>query len=158
MKIYPIAAESLGTRSFAHLVVTGSVNILIDPSVSLSPKRFSLKPLPIELAAAWVSRQLILEFAEMVDIIIQTHYHADHYTLGITRRYEFTNEEIFHILELEKIEILENDDSKTTWLDFDVATDIIQAHGGEIWVKAVPEDGTTFHIRLPRPLNGVKLE
>lgn len=109
MKIYPIAAESLGTRSFAHLVVTGSVNILIDPSVSLSPKRFSLKPLPIELAAAWVSRQLILEFAEMVDIIIQTHYHADHYTLGITRRYEFTNEEIFNQIYSPDVTILAKD-------------------------------------------------
>jgi predicted metallo-beta-lactamase superfamily hydrolase len=29
-------------------------------------------------------------------IIIQTHYHGDHFTLGINRPYEFTNEEIQH--------------------------------------------------------------
>ena len=112
MKIFPISCESLGTRSFAHLVMTRSVNILIDPSVSLGPTRFGLRPLPIEIAASWISRKIILEFAELVDVIIQSHYHGDHFTLGVERKYEFTNRDVFNSIYSPEVTILAKDPDK----------------------------------------------
>lgn len=112
MKIFPISCESLGTRSFAHLVTTRNVNILIDPSVSLGPTRFGLRPLPIEIAASWISRQIILEFANLADIIIQSHYHGDHFTLAEERKYEFTNRDVFNLIYSPEVTILAKDPDK----------------------------------------------
>ena len=112
MKIFPIACESLGTRSFCHFVMTESVNILVDPSVSLGPKRFGLKPHPIEIAASWISRQTIMEISQYADAIIQTHYHGDHFTLNSPRKYEFSNKEIFKALYNPEIIILAKDYEK----------------------------------------------
>ncbi|MCK4845661.1 MAG: MBL fold metallo-hydrolase [Candidatus Heimdallarchaeota archaeon] len=98
MKVYPIACESLGTRSFSHIVVTDDVVIMIDPSVSLAPTRFGLPPHPLEIAASWKSRRTILDLIDKVDVIIQTHYHADHYTMGFQRNYEFTNRKTFEVI------------------------------------------------------------
>ena len=112
MKIFPISCESLGTRSFAHLVITRSVKILVDPSVSLGPIRFGLRPLPIEIAASWISRKTILEFAKLVDVIIQSHYHGDHFTLGVERKYEFTNSDVFNSIYSPEVTILAKDPDK----------------------------------------------
>jgi len=95
MEIIPLACESLGTRSFSHLVITEDVKILIDPSVSLAPRRFRLNPHPLEIAASWISRETILKAVSLSEIIIQTHYHADHFTLPECRIYEFTNKNVF---------------------------------------------------------------
>ncbi|NPD88370.1 MAG: hypothetical protein HGN29_06585 [Asgard group archaeon] len=112
MKIFPIACESLGTRSFCHLVMTESVNILVDPSVSLGPKRFGLKPHPTEIAASWISRQTIMEISQLADVIIQTHYHGDHFTLNSPRKYEFSNKEIFRALYNPEVTIIAKDYEK----------------------------------------------
>ncbi len=109
MKIFPIACESLGTRSLCHLVMTSSVNILIDPSVSLGPKRFGLKPHPLEIASSWVSRQTIMEVSRIADVIIQTHYHGDHFTLNSPRKYEFSNSRIFSSIYNQEVVILAKD-------------------------------------------------
>ena len=109
MIIFPIACESLGTRSFCHLVMTKSVNILVDPSVSLGPKRFGLKPHPLEIASSWVSRQTIMEISKIADVIIQTHYHGDHFTLDSPRKYEFSNSEIFRTIYNHEVTILAKD-------------------------------------------------
>ena len=76
--------------------MTKSVNILVDPSVSLGPKRFGMKPHALEIAASWISRKTIMDVSKIADIIIQTHYHGDHFTLDSPRKYEFSNKEIFH--------------------------------------------------------------
>jgi len=94
MEIIPLAAESLGTRGMCVFIETEDQKILIDPSVSLGPLRYGLKPHIKEIAAAYLSRQLILKAVKNTSIIIQTHYHGDHFTLGINRAYEFTNQEI----------------------------------------------------------------
>ncbi|NHJ02933.1 MAG: hypothetical protein EAX86_12425 [Candidatus Heimdallarchaeota archaeon] len=94
MEIFPLAAESLGSRGMCVVVKTQDQQILIDPSVSLGPLRYGLKPHLKEIAAAYLSRQLILEAVKRSTIIIQTHYHGDHYTLGIERPYEFTDHKI----------------------------------------------------------------
>jgi predicted metallo-beta-lactamase superfamily hydrolase len=112
MKIFPIACESLGTRSLCHLVMTESINILVDPSVSLGPKRFGLKPHPLEIAASWISRQTIMELRQITDVIIQTHYHGDHFTLNSPRKYEFSNSEIFRAIYNPDVTILAKDHEK----------------------------------------------
>ncbi|MHA1224497.1 MAG: MBL fold metallo-hydrolase, partial [Candidatus Heimdallarchaeaceae archaeon] len=138
MKIFPLACESLGTRSFAHIVQTESLTVLIDPSVSLAPYRFSLPPHPIELAVARQSRKIILKAISKVDIIIQTHYHADHYTLGVPRKYEFTNKQTFEAIYNQGKKILAKDpESKLSyrqrrrayWLWKRDEIDIIKADG-----------------------------
>jgi len=109
MEIYPVACESLGTRSFAQYIITDSAKILIDPSVSLGPTRFGLKPQPIEIAASWISRKTIMTLSETADVLIQSHYHGDHFTLGVPRVYEFTNEEIFKTIYQPGVVILAKD-------------------------------------------------
>jgi len=109
MDIFPIACESLGTRSFAHFVITENVNILIDPSVSLGPIRFRLLPHPLEVAVSWISRQTILKLIDLADVLIQTHYHGDHFTLNEKRIYEFTNKEVFNKTYIPRLTILAKD-------------------------------------------------
>ncbi|MFX1516575.1 MAG: hypothetical protein ACFFC6_09720 [Promethearchaeota archaeon] len=94
MDILPLAAESLGTRGMCIFVKTEDQNILVDPSVSLGPLRYGLRPHLQEIAASYLSRQLILEAVKKSTIIIQTHYHGDHFSLGIDRPYEFTNKRV----------------------------------------------------------------
>ncbi len=94
MKIFPISSESLGTRSSCHLITTEDVTILIDPSVSLGPRRYGLPPHPLELAISKHTRDVILDLVEQTDILITTHYHGDHYTLGVKRIVEFTDNEV----------------------------------------------------------------
>lgn len=94
MQVIPIASESLGTRGQSIFIMSEDSKILIDPSVSLAPIRNGYYPHILEIAAAYLSRQYIMKFWEIADIIIQTHYHADHYSLGIDRPYEFTNQSI----------------------------------------------------------------
>ena len=98
MQVIPIASESLGVRGFALFVISEDQSILIDPSVSLAPYRNGHPPHLQEIAAAYLSRYFIMKFHELADIIIQTHYHADHYSLGKKRPYEFTNQATAKIL------------------------------------------------------------
>ncbi|MHA1449491.1 MAG: hypothetical protein ACTSP4_08740 [Candidatus Hodarchaeales archaeon] len=93
MQIFPIGAESLGTRSFSFFIATEDTKIIIDPSVSLGPFRSGYKPHVSEIAASFITRKAIQHLAKSTDIIIQTHYHADHLTLGIRRIYDFTDEQ-----------------------------------------------------------------
>ncbi|MCX9011724.1 MAG: hypothetical protein OIN66_11460 [Candidatus Methanoperedens sp.] len=79
MKIIPIAADSLGTRSMATFVKTDDCNICIDPSVSLGPKRYGLPPHPMEYEKLDEHWKGIREYAGKSDILILTHYHYDHH-------------------------------------------------------------------------------
>ncbi len=94
MLIIPLTAESLGVRGLSLFVMSEDKRILIDPSVSLGPIRSGLPPHLHEIAASYLSRQYIMRFWKFTDILIQTHYHADHYSLRIDRPYEFTNQAI----------------------------------------------------------------
>jgi predicted metallo-beta-lactamase superfamily hydrolase len=79
MIITPLAAESLGVRSAAFSVETADVRVLIDPGVSLAPRRFGLPPHPLEIKAMNESWRAIKEFAAKAEVLVITHYHFDHF-------------------------------------------------------------------------------
>ncbi len=79
MKVTPIAADSLGTRSMATFVETGDCNICIDPAVSLGPRRYGLPPHPMEYKKRDEHWESIKKYAQKSDVLILTHYHYDHH-------------------------------------------------------------------------------
>ncbi|VVB74475.1 Metallo-beta-lactamase superfamily protein [Candidatus Tiddalikarchaeum anstoanum] len=79
MKIIPLAADSMGTRSVATLVLTKNLRILVDPGVSLGPSRYNLPPHELELKAYTEQWKSVVKEAKNADILIISHYHFDHY-------------------------------------------------------------------------------
>ncbi len=79
MKVTPIAFDSLGTRSMCTLVETSDVRIIIDPGVSIAPKRYGLEPHPLEKKRMAIHWKEIQQRARSCDVVILTHYHHDHY-------------------------------------------------------------------------------
>ncbi|NOZ77415.1 MAG: hypothetical protein GXO65_07125 [Euryarchaeota archaeon] len=79
MRVVPIAAESLGTRSMATFVETRDVRILIDPGVALGPSRYRLPPHRLELARLAEHWDAIKARAEEAEVLCVTHYHYDHH-------------------------------------------------------------------------------
>jgi len=91
MEVRLLACESLGVRSLATVVRTKRSSYLLDPGVSLAPRRSSLPPHPIELAASYIARKQIEEAARTVETVILTHYHHDHFTPFEFRRDEWSD-------------------------------------------------------------------
>ncbi len=87
MKIVPIAADSLGTRSMATFVETEDCSICIDPAVSLAPLRYSLPPHPIEYQRMDEHWESIKNYANKSEVLIITHYHYDHHDPGFPEMY-----------------------------------------------------------------------
>lgn len=82
MYIKFIAFESLGVRSQATFVQTKDVNIFIDPSAALAPRRFGLPPHIFEVEKLLEVFDRIEDFLRDSDILIFTHYHYDHHDPG----------------------------------------------------------------------------
>lgn len=82
MDIKFIAFESLGVRSQATFIQTKDVNIFIDPSAALAPRRFGLPPHILEVKKLLEIFDKIEDFLRDSDIIIFTHYHYDHHDPG----------------------------------------------------------------------------
>lgn len=82
MRIEPIAFESLGVRSQATFIETKDVRILIDPAVSLAPRRYGLPPHQKEVDKLVELAKKITEKAMEADVLIVTHYHYDHHDPG----------------------------------------------------------------------------
>jgi hypothetical protein len=80
IKVLPIAAESLGTRSMCTFVETKDLRVILDPGVSLAPNRFGLPAHPREYDALIESRDAIEEKASIADVVTISHYHFDHHT------------------------------------------------------------------------------
>jgi predicted metallo-beta-lactamase superfamily hydrolase len=80
MRVVPIAAESLGTRSMATFVETRDVRILIDPGVALGPSRYRLPPHRLELERLADHWDAIKAHAEKAEVLCVTHYHYDHHS------------------------------------------------------------------------------
>jgi predicted metallo-beta-lactamase superfamily hydrolase len=79
MEIIPLASETLGVRSMAVAVKTRDCVILIDPAVSLAPKRYGLGPHEIEWNRERTMWDEVREWAKRADIITISHYHYDHH-------------------------------------------------------------------------------
>jgi len=88
MKIIPIAADSLGTRSMATFVETSDCRICIDPSVSLGPRRYGLPPHPFEYKRMDEHWESIKNYAEKAEVLVLTHYHYDHHEPNFPEMYE----------------------------------------------------------------------
>ncbi len=88
MKITPLAADSMGTRSSSVLVETNDCRICIDPAVSLAPKRFNLAPHPIEFTEMDKQWDNIQKAAKSSDVIAVTHYHYDHHNPNMPELYQ----------------------------------------------------------------------
>lgn len=78
MDVKFICSDSQGVRSMALFIDSGK-KIFIDPSASLGPFRYGLRPTEIEYRRLLECRKKIGELAMNSDIIIITHYHFDHY-------------------------------------------------------------------------------
>ncbi|HEV8673057.1 MAG TPA: hypothetical protein VGX21_03350 [Methylomirabilota bacterium] len=78
MRVMPLAADSLGVRSMATYVEAGGVRLLLDPGVSLSPRRYELPPTPEEEEAFGRAWDRIDGYARRADLITVSHYHGDH--------------------------------------------------------------------------------
>lgn len=78
--VFPLAAESLGTRSMCTFVETKDVRVVLDAGVSLAPSRFGLPPHPKEYDAIIESRRAIEEKTSVADVVTISHYHFDHHT------------------------------------------------------------------------------
>ncbi len=84
IKVTPLAEESFGVRSMCTFVKTPDTQILLDPGVSLAPKRMGYPPHPREYEALSKCRIKIMENAEKARIITISHYHFDHHTPSYT--------------------------------------------------------------------------
>ncbi len=79
LNVKPLAFDSFGVRSMATFVETDDITVLIDPGVSLAPRRYNLPPHPIEeqrMNERWAD---VKEHAARSDVLIVTHYHYDHH-------------------------------------------------------------------------------
>ena len=117
LHIEPLGAESLGTRSFCLYVKTPDLSILIDPGVALAPRRDGLPPHLKEIAAAKMTRDLILERSTKCTVLTISHYHFDHYTTSLDQLYQWTNEKVAKKLYEGKI-ILAKDRSNKSSINY----------------------------------------
>ena len=79
MRMTPLAADSMGTRSMATLVEVGEWSLVIDPGTALGPKRYGLPPHPLEEERLVEHKKAIGEAVERAQVLVITHYHHDHY-------------------------------------------------------------------------------
>ena len=88
MRILPLSAESMGTRSMCTYIETADSRILIDPGADIGPYRYGLKPHPLETFCLKKHRERIALYAGESEIVIITHYHLNHFDPTQSRLYE----------------------------------------------------------------------
>lgn len=79
LRVFPLAAESLGVRSVATYVECGGTRVLIDPGASLARSRFNLPPADAEWEALRRANDRIAAYATRADVVFVSHYHEDHF-------------------------------------------------------------------------------
>ena len=84
IKVIPLVEESFGVRSECTNMETSDIQILLDTSVSLAPKRNGYFQHPKEYQAQAQYRKKINNAAEKSDIITISHYQFDHHTPSYT--------------------------------------------------------------------------
>ncbi len=93
IEIEPLAAESLGVRSFCTLVKTPDIRLVLDPSAALA-MRERLEPHPIEYQILIKSLERIFVESRKADVLSISHYHYDHVRPGFTDfRYNLSSRE-----------------------------------------------------------------
>ena len=95
IELKPIAEESFGVRSMSFYVETPDIGILLDPGVSLAPRRYGKPPHPRELEALKEARDRLSFYTEISEVITISHYHLDHYTPPFKSIYEGTEKDTF---------------------------------------------------------------
>ena len=83
MKVTPLAFESLGVRSQATMIETKDLKIVVDPAVSLAPRRWGLPPHQVEVDRLKELALRVMDAAAEADVLVVTHYHYDHHDPGI---------------------------------------------------------------------------
>lgn len=78
MKITPLAADSMGTRSMATFVETARRKILIDPGADVGLSRYGLPPHELENFQLTRHLERIRLYAESAQIIIITQFVREH--------------------------------------------------------------------------------
>lgn len=95
MEINPIASESLGVRSQSFYLQTEDISIILDPGISLAPRRFGLKPHKIEYKRIKKLSSKLIRLSKQSDALFVSHYHFDHYTPNFENYiYNWSNEDI----------------------------------------------------------------
>lgn len=79
MVVEPLAAESLGVRSFAMKITVDDTVLIIDPGAGVKQRTPRIPPHPVEYAALQSATNRIDETAKTADAVVVTHYHRDHY-------------------------------------------------------------------------------
>ena len=79
MRVRLLSFDSMGIRSMCTLIEARCGRILIDPGAALGPRRYGLRPHPLEREQLEVHKRMIEEEAREADLIIITHYHYDHF-------------------------------------------------------------------------------
>jgi len=112
VKVRPLGFESLGVRSMATLIETPDVTVLVDPGVSIPPKRYGLPPSDEEWEALERAREEIQRAADRADVITISHYHYDHHTPFLEREYEACDEETARELYADRLVLLKDPEEK----------------------------------------------
>ncbi|WP_457614748.1 MBL fold metallo-hydrolase [Methanopyrus sp.] len=108
VKVVPLGFESLGVRSMATLIETPDVTVLVDPGVSIPPRRYNLPPSDEEWEALEDVRECIQRAADSADVITISHYHYDHHTPFTDRKYEACDPEIARELYKDKLILMKH--------------------------------------------------
>jgi uncharacterized protein len=81
VRVMPLAADSLGTRSMATYVETGPLRLLLDPGATLAPRRYGLPPAPEETEALTRAWARIESYAIRATHVAVSHFHGDHFRI-----------------------------------------------------------------------------
>jgi predicted metallo-beta-lactamase superfamily hydrolase len=102
VKIEPISFDSFSVRSMFTIVKT-DLNIFIDPSVAIAPKRYGLEPSKQELKELKEVQNFIVNNYKKSDLFIITHYHWDHCPNPKSPQFEiFKSQKLFLIKDFNK--------------------------------------------------------
>ncbi len=78
IQVKPIAAESLGLRSFSTIIETPDCRLLMDPSAAVTPLRGKF-PHPQEYTEIEKIVNTLQQLSSTVDLVTISHYHNDHH-------------------------------------------------------------------------------
>lgn len=87
LKIIPLAADSMGSRSMATYVESKHVKLLLDPGAALLESADDLSPHPLEQYCLRKHRERIALYARQADLVFISHFHRAHYSMEVPDLY-----------------------------------------------------------------------